>query len=54
MASPSVELAFDDATLENVENAWRLVTGLSATNSASQTDEAASYMVFEERKQMNG
>jgi hypothetical protein len=51
LGSPSVDLAFEDTTLENVEDAWRAVMGLSAGDQP-QADLSETYMRFEDRDPM--
>jgi hypothetical protein len=46
-----VDLAFDDRTLDNVEDAWRVVIGLTAGDQ-SYTELPGTYMVFEDREPM--
>jgi hypothetical protein len=48
----SLDLAFDDATLDNVEDAWRVVMGVTAGDQVSQTDVIGTYMRFEDREHM--
>jgi hypothetical protein len=50
LASPSVDLAFDDAVLDNVEDAWRTVM---APDEHYQAEEGNRYMVFEDREPVN-
>jgi hypothetical protein len=47
LASPSVDLAFEDAVLDNVKDAWRTVMGLGERD---QAEEENRYMVFEDRE----
>jgi hypothetical protein len=44
LASPSMDLAFDDACLDNVEDAWRTVMCASAGDETSQA-----YLQYEDR-----
>jgi hypothetical protein len=47
-----VDLAFDDRTLDNVEDAWRAVMGLTAGDQVSPEDLIGTYMRFEDREHM--
>lgn len=47
----SVDLAFDDVVLDNVEDAWRAVMGLTSGDQ-SPTELSGTYMVFEDREPM--
>jgi hypothetical protein len=51
LAGSSMDLAFDDTTLENVEDAWKAVMEL-ATGDPVSPDFADSYMRFEDREHM--
>jgi hypothetical protein len=46
----SLDLAFDDTTLDNVEDAWRAVMGVTAGDQVSQADVIGTYMKFEDRE----
>lgn len=54
LASPSLDLAFNDATLDNVEEAWQTVMELTAGNDASQSQAHGSFMIFQDREPMSG
>lgn len=47
-----MDLAFDDTTLDNVEDAWRTVMEFAAGDQASQADLLGTYMRFEDREHM--
>ena len=46
MASSSLDLAFDDATLDSVEDAWK--------STLTEDEDVSSFMTFEVREQMHG
>lgn len=48
LPSPSMDLAFEDNMLDNVEAAWLHVLGLS-----SEDESSSSFMVFKERSGMD-
>jgi hypothetical protein len=50
LASSSLDLAFDDTTLDYVEDAWKMVMSLTAGDDVSRVDMLDSYMVFEDRE----
>ena len=51
LAESSVDLAFDDTTLDNVEDAWKVVMGLTGGDQVSP-DLVGTYMKFEDREHM--
>jgi hypothetical protein len=52
LACSSLDLAFDDTTLDNVEDAWMAMMGLNADDQVSQADVIGTYMRFEDREHM--
>lgn len=52
MPSTSLDLAFDDTMLENVEDVWRLVMDYPARGEDGDDGIATEFMVFEDREQM--
>jgi len=54
LACSSVDLAFDDTTLDNVEDAWKTVMKFTGGDQVSQVDPLGTYMRFEDREQMVG
>jgi hypothetical protein len=54
LACSSVDLAFDDTTLDNVEDAWKTVMKITGGNQVSQADLLGTYMTFEDREKMAG
>jgi hypothetical protein len=53
LASPSVDLAFDDSILDNVKDSWETVMGLGEQDQV-ENEMSDRYMVFEDREPMNG
>lgn len=51
LAGPSIDLAFDDRTLDNVEDAWKLVMAHTAGDQVSP-GLVNTYMRFEDREHM--
>lgn len=55
LASSSLDLAFDDTTLDYVEDTWKRVMNLiGGGGDSSRGDMFASYMVFEDRERGEG
>lgn len=52
MPSTSLDLAFDDTMLDNVEDVWRTVLGHPARGHEGGSDVALSFMAFEDREQL--
>jgi hypothetical protein len=51
LAESSVDLAFDDTTLDDVEDVWKVVMGLTGGDQVS-SDLVGTYMKFEDRVHM--
>jgi hypothetical protein len=52
ICSTSLDLAFDDDILVNVEDAWRVVMDYPVRGQEGDLDATSSFMVFEDREQI--